>query len=340
MLYNFCTLFDSGYLDKGLVAYYSLKKYCTNFHLYIVAFDKMAYKCLCNMELECCTILYINDIEDDRLRQIKRERSHAEYCWTCSSYITLYIMKKMPVQSCTYIDADLMFFSNPEILIDELIENEDSVLIVGHNYPDTKDYRDISKKFGKYCVQFNTFLNDSRGRRVLEDWTLNCLEKCNGGSDGKTFGDQKYLDDWEDNYEGIHILRHKGGGIAPWNIGKYVLKENGNELLIKERNTGEVFPVIFYHYHAFKYKNKYYIDMSAVRKHEKVDLSLLYIIYGTYVCETDKVRCFLNERYDWKKKNTKFEKLRDDNKIVKIISKKLRDRVPIDIIKDFARNME
>lgn len=340
VLYNFCTLFDSGYLDKGLVTYYSLSKYCTHFHMYIVAFDEEAYACLTDMKLECCTVLFINDIENDRLRQIKKERSHAEYCWTCSSYITLYIMENMSVDNCTYIDADLMFFSNPERLVDELVKSGDSVLIVGHNYPDTQEYAEISRKFGRYCVQFNTFLNDPRGRRVLEDWTHNCLEKCDDGSDGKTFGDQKYLDDWESDYEGVHILRHKGGGIAPWNIGEYVLKENGSELLLKERSTGDVFPAVFYHYHGFQYKNKYYIDMSSVRRHEKVDLSLLYIIYGTYVSETDKIRSFLINQYGWKNKKAEFGNVGSGNKWVAALSKKLKDRVPVDIIRDFARDVE
>lgn len=340
MIYNFCTLFDSGYLDKGLVAYYSLNKYCTNFHIYIVAFDKKAYDYLNDMKLENCTVLYINNIESDELRNVKKVRTHAEYCWTCASYITLYILENMSVDNCTYIDADLMFFSNPEKLVDEMIENRGSVLIIGHNYPDTEEYIDISRKFGKYCVQFNTFLNNSKGKSVLREWLANCLKECSNESNGRTFGDQKYLDDWERDYEGVHILQHKGGGIAPWNIGKYTLEENGKELLLKDRNTGEIFPVVFYHYHAFKYDNKYYIDMSSVRRHEKVDLSLLYIIYGTYVYEIDKIRGFLADRYGWRRKKTKLEGKSDGNKFITELLKKLKDRVLVGVIKDFARNIE
>lgn len=307
MIYNFCTLFDSGYLDKGLVTYYSLKAHCQNFHIYMVAFDEIAYKCLNKLQLECCTVLYINDIENDELRKVKKERSRAEYCWTCASYITLYILENMSVDNCTYIDADLMFFSNPEKLIDELLNSGDSVLIVGHNFPETKKYQRISKEYGKYCVQFNTFLNDSRGKCVLREWVFNCLQQCSEENDGKTFGDQKYLDDWEQDYEGIHVLKHKGGGIAPWNIGKYILEESGKDLLIRERNAREVFPVIFFHYHDFR-EGKKILDMSSVRRHKNVDMNLLYIIYGTYIYELERVRNILDNTCDWHGKIEKKKK--------------------------------
>ena len=43
---NFCTLFDSYYLDKGLALYLSLKKVCDNFRLYVFCFDDVAFQIL------------------------------------------------------------------------------------------------------------------------------------------------------------------------------------------------------------------------------------------------------------------------------------------------------
>lgn len=348
MMYNFCTLFDSGYLDRGLVAYYSLKEHCTNFHIYMVAFDEIAFKCLNKLQLKYCTVLLIDDIENDELRRIKKERSHTEYCWTCASYITFYVMENMQVDHCTYIDADLMFYANPEKLVDELLVSGGSVQIVGHNFPDTKKYRRMSQKLGKYCVQFNTFMNDEKGKKVLREWMFSCIQQCSEKNDGKSFGDQKYLDNWERDYEGVHVLENRGGGVAPWNIGEYVLAENGKELLIRDQKSGEVFPLVFYHYHAFRECGRNKIDMSSVRRHKKTDLHLLYILYGSYIYELDKVRTLLSNECAWspaiphkrKKKKLKDIVIDQINYVLfslEIICGGWRDFVVIDNIKKFAR---
>ena len=45
-MYNFCTLFDSFYLTRGITMYKSLEKTGIDFHLYIFAFDDASLKIL------------------------------------------------------------------------------------------------------------------------------------------------------------------------------------------------------------------------------------------------------------------------------------------------------
>ena len=42
MKLNYCTLFDSHYLTRGLIMYESLKRNHRDFHLYIFAFDSLS----------------------------------------------------------------------------------------------------------------------------------------------------------------------------------------------------------------------------------------------------------------------------------------------------------
>ncbi|TSC92864.1 MAG: hypothetical protein CEN89_382, partial [Candidatus Berkelbacteria bacterium Licking1014_7] len=74
--------------------------------------------------------------------------------------------------------------------------------------------------------------------------------------DGK-LGDQMYLNDWPSRFNGVHILQHKGGGMAPWNIKNYILSQNGGKVFIDDQ------PLIFYHFHALKFFSQYDFELSS-----------------------------------------------------------------------------
>lgn len=254
----FCTLFDSAYMSRGIAMYRSLCRQCNDFHLYVFAFDDYSYNFfLCN-NFDHITVISLKDFEDEKLLLIKKERSRGEYCWTCTPSTILYVLEHYNVDSCTYIDADLFFFSSPKVLIDEV--GEDSVMITEHRY--TKQY-DQTKTSGKYCVQFVFFRNDKRAHRVLDWWREACLEWCyNKQEDGK-FGDQKYLDDWCTRFEGVHELQHLGGGVAPWNMQQYVFTNREGKIYGVENSTQKTFEVIFYHYHALLFLSPIFFLFAA-----------------------------------------------------------------------------
>jgi hypothetical protein len=250
-MFNFCTLFDSNYLTRGLAMYESLKKNCGNFHLYIFPFDDEAYNVLEALKLDNVSLISLKDFEDEELLIVKPLRSKGEYCWTSTSSTILYCIQKFNLDHCTYLDSDLYFFNSPEILLEEV--KDKSVLITDHRY--SPEYN-RSYDCGKYCVQFIFFRNDENGMEALKWWRNACLDWCyNKLEDGK-FGDQKYLDDWLTRFKKVIELRHLGGGVAPWNIQQYDL-ENENEILyISLANSDEKVPLIFYHFHELKFLHK------------------------------------------------------------------------------------
>ena len=69
------------------------------------------------MKLNKATIISLKEFEDEELLRIKPSRSIAEYCWTCTSSTILYVLEKYKVESCTYLDADLFFYSSPSPII-------------------------------------------------------------------------------------------------------------------------------------------------------------------------------------------------------------------------------
>jgi hypothetical protein len=240
---NFCTLFDSNFLARGLAMYNSLVATHDNFILYIVCFDTLALKLLKKLQLPNLIPISLAEFETEELLAVKSTRSSGEYCWTCTSHVIRYILERFRLSELTYLDADLYFFNKPSILLDEFHKSNGSVLITEHRY--TPEY-DQTITSGIYCVQFMTFKADEQGLKVLQWWQDRCMEWCYARVEDGKFGDQKYLDHWPEMFEGIHVLQYLGGGVAPWNVQQYTIDEGPKVNRV---------PVVFYHFHGLQWFN-------------------------------------------------------------------------------------
>lgn len=279
-MYNFCTLFDSNYLSRGIACYRSLEKLCNDFHLYIFAFDDKCYSVLQKMNLVKATIITLKQFEDPELLKVKPTRTIAEYCWTSTSSTILYVLENFDVDNCTYIDADIYFYSSPKIIFDEM--GDRSILITEHRY--SPQYNK-ELKAGKYCVQFVTFKKDERGLKALRWWRDRCIEWCyNRFEDGK-FGDQLYLDDWTTRFEGVHVLQHNGGGIAAWNVQQYDFRRT-DDSVTGIQYDGKQFEVIFYHFHYLRF----YKDGSLELGRRILTANVLDTFYKPYVKLLDEIK--------------------------------------------------
>jgi hypothetical protein len=273
MKLNFCTLFDTFYLTRGLAMYHSLEMHSKDFHLYIFAFDDESLRILNELALKHATIISLKAFESSELLEVKPGRTQAEYCWTSTSSTILYCLQRFKLDHCIYLDADLIFYRDPI----EIVKNagNNSVIITPHNY--TKKY-DQSDSSGKFCVQFMYFKNDAQGLKVLNWWVNACIDWCYARHEDGKFGDQKYLDDWETRFEGIYVTSDLGIGLAPWNIQQVELFYREEELRIKTKATREQSPVYFYHFHGFKFLNNGKIDLCDYELNQQ-DLDILYKPY-------------------------------------------------------------
>jgi hypothetical protein len=232
--------------------YESLSVHISDFHLFIFAFDELSNRILLNLSLDKVTIVSLDEFETEELKKVKKERSKAEYCWTCTPSIISYVFEKYNVQDCTYLDSDLLFYSDPSILISEMYQHDKNVLITEHRFSCIPRLYE-EKRAGRFCVQFMTFVNEKSSLIVLDKWRKQCINWCYARYEEGRFGDQKYLDDWPSAYQNIHILVHQGGGIAPWNLGKYVFKKDKNLITGKVKRTGSIFEIVFFHFQYVKF---------------------------------------------------------------------------------------
>lgn len=291
---TFCTLFDENYLDKGLVLYRSLERVCNDFMLYILCMSNRCYDVLSDLNYKYLHPVSLKDFEDDVMLQVKKKRTVAEYCWTCSSAFTKYVIDNYHPDYCTYLDADMRFYDDPQVIIDEMVRRNASVSIVGHRF-NKNVAEEKSRIVGKYCVECNTFKNDSNGRRLLGIWVNQCLEHCSTDGDGIYWADQKYLDNWVDDYPFAIELENLGAGVAPWNISQYRLVSHDiDNICVKCK--GQNYKLLFYHFEGITYPSSRVANIKVFHQWGVQD-KLVYLLYDQYLSEIDFFKRILKSKY-------------------------------------------
>lgn len=269
----------------------SLRKYSDDFHLYVFTFDDLSCNILRDMNPEMVTVISLSEFETPELLAVKESRTKAEYCWTCTPWTIKHVFEKYKVEECTYIDADLVFYDNPLILLNEMKPGA-STLITEHRYSKLEKIYE-EKRAGRFCVQFIAFNISSESINILNRWANQCIDWCyNRYEDGK-FGDQKYLDEWPHKYEGVHILENEGGGVAPWNVKKYKFIEKDDEILLKKKKSKTIFRLVFFHFQSLRLKDNSTADMGW----HYINKKLREIIYSDYVNNLIKVEEMLSNNY-------------------------------------------
>lgn len=295
--------------------YESLKEHSYDFHLYIFAFDNIADKILRDLKLDNVTVISLTELETDELLDVKKSRSKAEYCWTCTPSVISYVFEKYDAADCTYIDADLLFYSNPSVLIEEMEENGKNVLITKHRYSFLPRLYE-EKRSGRFCVQFMTFTNESDSLLILDVWRKQCINWCFARHEDGKFGDQKYLDEWPEKYNNVHILNHQGGGVAPWNLQKYIIYSGVNTIFGKLKLTGHKFDLVFYHFQYVKYleNDSYDTGWYLLSQGKK---NLLYLPYISRLERIEKKIAAMDKFY--RRFSVKLIDLYSANKIKRIL---------------------
>ena len=239
----FCTLFDSGYLIKGLAMIRSLERFCPGMRIHVLCMDEQAKVILEDLQMPFVHCVSLAEVETEALLKAKADRGVAEYCWTLSAGFTWHVIANNPdIDLLTYVDADLMFYSDVQPLFDEITDA--SIAIIEHRFTERLKDREVN---GRFCVEWVSFRRDEQGMACLTRWRDQCLEWCYYRLEDGKMGDQKYLDEWPERYSKCHILMHPGAGIAPWNYAQYRFGKDGQGCI-----TVDGASLIFYHFHQFQ----------------------------------------------------------------------------------------
>lgn len=274
---NYCTLFDKNYLAKGLAMCRSLLRVAPESRIWVLCMDEETRGLLEKVKEKNMELLSLSHVEDKELLRVKSGRTTAEYCWTLSSSLPLYILEKHPeVEMITYLDSDLYFFSSPQALYQEI--GSASVVIVPHRY--TPALKHLEAQSGTYNVAWVGFRNNNQGLTALRWWRERVLEWCYARFEDGKFGDQMYLNDWPTRFEGVHAVRHVGANLAPWNASQYTIRSEPEGVVVDNK------PLIFYHFQGLRI----YPDMTFLASSSEYDLSatLRAAVYEPHYAELRK----------------------------------------------------
>jgi hypothetical protein len=274
-----------------LLLHESLSRNNSRFHLFIFAFDQLTYDILNKLQLENTTVISLKEFENEELLVVKKSRTRAEYCWTCTSSTIDYVLENYKVPACTYLDADLFFYGSPEVLLGEL-KNGKNVLITEHRFSRFARLFE-QKRAGRFCVQFIKFTDRADSRKILNIWKNQCIDWCYARYEDGKFGDQKYLENWPEQYENVHVLEHPGGGIAPWNVRQFHFIMTNDKPYGIKKGTKERFEVVFFHFHFVRLLKSGFADLGWNRLPEKVKV-LFYKPYIILLLEKEK---FLEDKF-------------------------------------------
>jgi hypothetical protein len=269
----FCTYFDSAYLPRGLALYESLAEQCAEFTLWILCFDEETLNQVAARKLPGVVIVSRVELEraTDGLAEASRNRSKAEYYFTCTPALPFFILRSHEnVDLITYLDADLYFYANPEPLFAEL--GSGSIAIISH-----KSSSPEVNRHGIYNVGWVSFRRDQMGLESLRWWRQRCLDWCYHRVEGDKYADQKYLEAFPEKFSNVVILQHRGANLAPWNIFNYHIERTGKQL------TVDGSPLIFFHFQGFRQSNRFNYVTGLTIYSAKAQRKALRLVFEPYI---------------------------------------------------------
>jgi len=304
----YCTLFDGGYVARGLVLANSLSEHCSPCRLYILCMDDEAKTLIEQLNIPNVVPISLAKFEkeDSQLAEVKTSRSTVEYYFSCKASLIKYVLMKEPeCERVSYLDSDLFFFSDPTQLDKEIADS--SVAVIGHRFSPVNQRL---YKYGQFNAGWLSVRNDSVGIQCIDWWRNQCVEWCYDYVENDRYADQKYLDKFPALFNST-IVQNIGTNLAPWNIGNHNFTHNDKKIFV----DGE--EVIFFHFQGVKRLIGSIIESGFASYRQQLSSVVrdyLFVPYMEKWCaaeiKVNKLRHEFNSQKDSKQKGIATKKIR------------------------------
>jgi hypothetical protein len=184
-----------------------------------------------------------------------------EFCTAIKPYCFLYLFENMQYNTFIYLDPDIYFFNSLAPVYDALSVH--SIVLTPHILNiDIRDNgentSDAILSTGIFNLGFLALKNDSYSKKMTFWWCHQLDDKCFIDNFDGYFTDQKWMNlmpiFFDENT--LHIIKHKGLNVAPWNYyEREIIKQNNGVLGVKYRTDSfsNIEDLIFVHYSGYDY---------------------------------------------------------------------------------------
>lgn len=249
---NVVTLFDSNYAIRAMAFYESLKD-LGKYKFWFLCLDQQARIIMEKLNLPDTTTATLEELGDKELLNTSGNRSRSEFIFTAKPAWINYVLSNIPDgEGIIFDDCDLFYFSSPNDLISDMEKMGQSIGIVPHHFP--KNRESLNDKVGKYNAGLLYLIADRNSRLCVSEWRKQCIDWCYLKYEKGRFGDQLYLNEWPQKYNGVREINEKGVNLGSWSIYSYKITKRNNEFYVDENR------LICYHFH----RTKFYLSKGRV----------------------------------------------------------------------------
>jgi len=277
-----CTLFDHRYLSRGLCMIQSARQHGFAQDIWVLCLSEKCERVMTALALDGVHTISLDQLETHipRLKVAKADRSILEYYFTCMAALHSYLFDKLPeIDATMYVDSDIQFFANPEIVFDAFADAP--AALTPHNFPPGKNPE--HEKFGAYNAGWTAFRRTPEGNAVLAWWLERSLEWCRNYIDGYRYANQGYLTRFHEIAPATRVLNQKGFNCAPWNISMYeVTEQNGHIFVDGER-------LVFFHFHGLTRRFGFFYVNGHRQYGTPLSWSVRKKLYRPYVRELERM---------------------------------------------------
>jgi len=233
--------------------------------------------------------------EYEKLQDIRSTRSRMEYLFALTPFMIKFALEKLGATEIFYVDSDILFLGKFSE-VEKEVEGFD-VAITLHNFD--KKLQNLNK-YGKFNVGLVYMNNSQSSREILNWWALKCLESTSTEENSDIYGDQKYLDKFDEFQGNVLAFMNTGFNVAPWNS-QGMKRINGKFVMPDES------PMLFYHFSGLRiYRFVSFLGFSVYSK--KPSRAIRKYLYAPYIKELITISKKLSLDYPSDSRKLSFKK--------------------------------